>query len=131
MARSSGRQKRKRSTAPAVHKLRVKHVFLPSLIRVSLVFYVGLVVVSMLATIVGWMLLSSVGLVAKVNHLIDQLIGSTTYSVSLAQVLVVQIGLGIAWVIVATIMTYIAGAVYNLSSEMGNGIVVGVTDDGN
>ena len=113
----------------SIHHLRVQRISLPSLVRVSFIFYVGLVVVGLIATIVGWSVLGSMGLIIKINHLIDQLVGTTNYSLSLTQVLVIQLGIGFVWAIVTTIVTFVGGALYNLASEIGNGIGVGVLDD--
>ena len=115
--------------ARPMHKLRIQRVSLSSLLRVALIFYVGLVIVGLIATIVAWGVFNSIGLVTKVNHLIDQLVGSTNYNLSLGQVLVIQLGLGVVWAIVTTVVTFVAGALYNLASEMGNGISIGVVDD--
>ncbi len=118
----------KRSARP-VHKLRIQHVSLASVARVCTIFYTGLVAAGLVATIVAWGVLGSMGFISKANHLIDQLVGSTNYQLGLTQVLVIQLGLGIAWVVVMTVLTYLAAAIYNLASEMGNGISIGVVDD--
>ena len=133
-ARPSASQKPKRAVrspkaARPMQKLRIQRVSLSSLLRVALIFYVGLVIVGLIATIVAWGVFNSAGLITKVNHLIDQLIGTTNYSLSLTQILVIQLGLGVLWAVVTTIVTFIAGALYNLASEMGNGISIGVVDD--
>lgn len=124
--RKSGTKKR---AARPVHQLRIQRVSLASVARVSLIFYTALVAAGLVATIVSWAMLGSMGFITKLNHLIDQLVGSTNYSLGLAQVLVIQLGLGIAWVVIMTVLTFLAAAIYNLASEMGNGISIGVVDD--
>ena len=119
---------RTRAARP-VHKLRIQHVSLASVARVSTIFYTALVAAGLVATIVAWGVLGSIGFITKLNHLIDQLVGSTNYQLGLTQVLVIQLGVGIAWVVIMTVLTYLAAAIYNLASEMGNGISIGVVDD--
>ncbi len=131
---SGAAAREKKSTAKKrpprqIHHLRIQRVSLASVTRVSVIFYTALVAAGLVATIVAWTVLGSIGFITKLNHLIDQLVGSTNYSLGLAQVLVIQLGVGIAWVVIMTVITFLAAAIYNLASEMGNGISIGVVDD--
>ncbi|MDA8277558.1 MAG: DUF3566 domain-containing protein [Actinomycetota bacterium] len=110
-------------------RIKIKHISLVSLVKVSFFFFVGLALVGTLATLVFWSILSAAGFVTKLNHLIDQLLGTTNYKVTLTQVIVIQLGFGVAWAIIATVISFVAGVIYNISSEVGNGIGITITDD--
>lgn len=110
-------------------RIRIRHISLISLVKVSFFFFIGLALVGALATLIFWSILSAGGYVTKLNHLIDQLLGTTNYKVTMTQVMVIQLGFGVAWAIIATVVSFIAGVIYNLSSEIGNGIGITIVDD--
>lgn len=113
----------------ALQNIRIQHVSLRSLVRVSFLFYIGLTAVGLVAMTTFWIVLSSIGLVTKINHLIDQLVGTTNYGLTLKQVLVIQLGLGVALSILLTVVTFIGGVLYNVASDLGNGISIAIGDD--
>ena len=110
-------------------RIKIKHISLVSLVKVAFFFFIGLTLVGTLATLVFWSILSAGGYVTKLNHLIDQLLGTTNYKVTMTQVVVIQLGFGVAWAIIATVISFVAGVIYNLSSEIGNGIGITIVDD--
>jgi urease alpha subunit len=121
-------QKQRRQPKPT-QRIKIKHISLFSLLKVSFFFYLGLVIVGSLATLVIWSVMASGGYIIKLNHLVDQLFGTTNYSVSLSQVMVIQLSFGEVWVLISTVVTFVGGVLYNLSSEIVNGRGISIMDD--
>ncbi len=132
--RASGQAKsvssgRKPKATKALQNIRIQHVSLGSLVRVSFIFYIGLTVAGLVATTTLWLFLTSLGIITKANHLIDQLVGTTNYNLTLKQVLIIQVGLGVAFAVLATAVTFLGGVLYNIASDLGNGISIAIGDD--
>jgi len=77
-----------------------------------------------------WNFAASAGLIVKLNHFVDQLIGSSTYHVSGTSILILLGAFGVVWAVIATILTFIGAMLFNLASEYIGGIsvLVGLDD---
>lgn len=93
-----------------------------SVFRVSLVFYTLVMLVVSVASMVLWNLAAAAGLERKANRLIDQLIGSNSYHIIGWQVFIVFVGIGILWVAVSSVVTFIGVRLFNVVAEMVGGI---------
>ncbi len=113
-----------------VQRRRILAVSAVSLAKVAFLFYVTVLVVLIIAGVVIWNFAGTSGLILKLNHFIDQLIGSSTYHVSGSSILVVLASIGIVWALVATIITFIGAMLFNLAAEYVGGIsvMVGLDD---
>lgn len=117
-------------SARGVQRRKILAISAVSLGKVAFLFYVTLVAVFLIAGIVLWDFAGASGLILKLNHFIDQLIGSTTYHVSGTSLLVVVAALGIVWALIATVITFIGAMLFNLAAEYVGGIsvLVGLDD---
>ncbi|MGC8481297.1 MAG: DUF3566 domain-containing protein [Acidimicrobiales bacterium] len=95
-----------------------------SVFRVSLVFYSLLFLIVMVGFIILWHFFGASGYEQKANHLIDSLVGSATYHIQGLQILVIFIGLGVVWIVVAAALTVIASRVFNLVAELIGGMTI-------
>lgn len=95
-----------------------------SVAKVCFLFFITLLVVFIIAGAVLWNFAGASGLILKLNHFVDQLIGSATYHVSGTTILIVFAGLGIVLSIIATIIVFVATMLFNLAAEYIGGISV-------
>lgn len=113
-----------------VQRRRILAISAVSLAKVAFLFYVTVLIVLIIAGVVIWNFAGSSGFLLKLNHFVDQLIGSSTYHVSGSSILVVIASIGIVWALVATIVTFIGAMLFNLAAEYVGGIsvMVGLDD---
>lgn len=107
-----------------VQRRKVLAISAVSVAKVCFLFYLTLVVVFVIAGSVIWNFAGASGLILKLNHFVDQLIGSTSYTVSGTTILIVVATFGIVWSIIATIITFVATMLFNLAAEYIGGISV-------
>lgn len=113
-----------------VQRRKVLAISAVSLAKAAFLLYVTMVIVFLIAGIVLWDFAGASGLILKLNHFIDQLIGSTTYHVSGISLLIVVAALGIVWALIATLITFVGAMLFNLAAEYVGGIsvLVGLDD---
>lgn len=107
-----------------VQRRKILAISAVSLAKVVFLFYITLLIVCAIAGVVIWNFAGVSGLILKLNHLIDQLIGSTTYHVSGMAVLVVFASFGIVLSVIGTILTFVGAMLFNLAAEYVGGISV-------
>ncbi|NNN19542.1 MAG: hypothetical protein HKL84_06780 [Acidimicrobiaceae bacterium] len=113
-----------------VQRRKILAISAVSLAKVSFLFYITILIVFLIAGSVVWSFAGDSGLILKLNHFIDQLIGSATYHVSGNTLLVVAAAFGIVWAVIATIVTFVGAMMFNLAAEYVGGIsvLVGLDD---
>jgi len=113
-----------------VQRRKILAVSAVSLAKVAFLFYIALLIVLLIAGSVLWNFAASAGLIVKLNHFVDQLIGSSTYHVSGTSILILLGAFGVVWAVIATILTFIGAMLFNLASEYIGGIsvLVGLDD---
>ncbi|TAN24174.1 MAG: hypothetical protein EPN30_06775 [Actinomycetota bacterium] len=113
-----------------VQRRKILAISAVSLAKVAFLFYVTLLIVMLIAGSVMWRFAGSAGLIVKLNHFVNQLIGSSTYHVSGTSILIVVGSFGVVWVLIATILTFVGAMLFNLASEYVGGIsvLVGLDD---
>ncbi|MDA8271220.1 MAG: DUF3566 domain-containing protein [Actinomycetota bacterium] len=113
-----------------VQRRKILAVSALSLAKVAFLFYVTILIVFLIAGAVIWNFAGVSGLIIKLNHFIDQLIGSSTYHVSGTTLLIVVGSIGVVWTLVATIVTLVCAMLFNLAAEYVGGIsvLVGLDD---
>lgn len=110
--------------------LLVSGIGLTSVFRISLVFYFLIFLIVLAAMVILWQVFGSSGYELKANHLIDSLLGSTSYHIIGSQVLVVFVGLGIVWVVLASVVTMIGTRIFNAVATLIGGITIYVRTGG-
>jgi hypothetical protein len=95
-----------------------------SVLRASLVFYFLTFLVVLIAMVILWQFFGKSGYEVKLNHLLDSLLGSATYHVIGTQVLVIFVGLGIVWVVLASVVTVIAVRIFSTVASLLGGITI-------
>ena len=113
-----------------VQRRKILAVSAISLAKVAFLFYLTVLIVFLIAGAVIWNFAGVSGLIIKLNHFIDQLIGSSTYHVSGTTLLIIVGSIGVVWTLVATIVTFICAMLFNLAAEYVGGIsvLVGLDD---
>ncbi len=113
-----------------VQRRKILAVSAVSLAKVAFLFYVTVLVVFLIAGSVIWNFAGASGLILKLNHFIDQLIGSATYHVSGMTILIFLGSIGIVVAVIASIVTFICAMLFNLAAEYVGGIsvLVGLDD---
>ncbi len=124
---------RKRST-PAVPRVErrftqvIRHVDLWSVLKVSICFYLCGLVVTIGAGAVLWLIASAAGAVENVEGFITDL-GWPDFEFLSWRILKASVLLGLVFVALATIVTVLAAAFYNLFSELVGGIEVTLAEE--
>ncbi len=95
-----------------------------SVFRIVVLFYTFLLATFLVAGIILWLLLGASGYESKLNHLIDSLLGSSTYHLIGLEVLVVAVAVGVVWVVVSAALTTVAVKMFNLAIDMVGGIKI-------
>ncbi len=104
--------------------LQVTKVGSTSVFRVAVLFYTFLLAVFLVAGIILWFLLGVSGYETKLNHLIDSLLGSSTYHLIGLEVFVVTTAIGVVWVVILAALTTVAVKIFNLAIDLVGGIKI-------
>ncbi len=102
--------------------LLVTNVGSTSVFRVAVLFYTFLLATFLVAGIILWFLLGVSGYETKLNHLIESLLGSSTYHLIGFEVFIVAVAVGVVWVVVLAALTTVAVKMFNLAIDLVGGI---------
>lgn len=127
------RPKRKRVASPRqVYERRyvqtVRSVDLWSVLKVSICFYLCALIVFLVAGVMLWWIASAAGVVGNVEHFIGDLVNNKDFRFLSWEVLRGATLIGLVLVCVATVLTVLAAAFYNLFSELLGGVEVTVVE---
>jgi uncharacterized protein involved in cysteine biosynthesis len=107
----------------------VTKVDLWSVLKLAVCFYLGALVVVLVAGIALWEIASVAGAIDSVQNFMRDLLGSNDFTFLSWRLLRGFTLLGLVIVCVGTIMTVVAAAFYNLFAEMMGGVVITVVEE--
>ena len=126
-------QTRGGSDAPAVEVRKVRRVLRRvdtwSLFRFVIVLYTCAMLVFLVALVALWTVASTAGAIPSIEHFITSLFALKKFHFRGTQLFAGAVGLGIVWVLTATLFTTVAGVLYNLSSDVVGGIELTVLEE--
>jgi hypothetical protein len=131
------RLKRKRELAAAPvgrsnrrsYRQTVTKVDLWSVLKLAVCFYLGALVVVLVAGIALWEIASVAGAIDSVQNFMRDLLGSNDFTFLSWRLLRGFTLLGLVIVCIGTIMTVVAAAFYNLFAEMMGGVIITVVEE--
>jgi len=118
---------------PAVEVRRVRRVLRRvdtwSLFRFAVLLYGCALVVFLAAAIGLWIVASTAGAIPSIENFITQLFALKRFHFKSLQLFVAVLGIGVVWVVAATLFTVITGVLYNLISDVVGGIEITVLEE--
>jgi hypothetical protein len=125
----SGEQAAVRTDRRAARKqVEVRKVDLWSVLKVSLCFYLAGLVVLLVAGIVAWLLVDAAGGIHNFEDFMGELLSANDYRIIGGQLLLGAALVGLVLVALATILTTLAAALFNVFSELVGGVEVTLVD---
>lgn len=106
----------------------IQRVDLWSLAKIAVAFYLATVAVAVVALITLWFIAEAAGIVDNLENFIADLLAYQDFRFLSFVMLRAVVVLGLVWVALATTLTVIAGAFYNLFSDLVGGVEITVTD---
>ncbi len=100
----------------------VRHVEVMSVLKVSLVLYLGLVIIALIAGGILWGLASVFGITHHLEHFVDSLFGFKSFTHAGLQLLLVMILLGLVVAILGTLVNVLCAILYNITCDVVGGI---------
>jgi hypothetical protein len=107
----------------------VTKIDLWSVLKIAVCFYLGALLVVLVAGIALWEIASVVGVIDSVQNFMRDLLGSNDFTLLSWRILRAFTLLGLVIVSLGTIITVVAAAFYNLFAEMMGGVVITVVED--
>ena len=100
-----------------------------SLFRFAVMLYACAMLVFLVAAIGLWIVASTAGAIPSIEHFITSLFALKRFHFRAGQLFLGLVGMGIVWVLAATLFTTVAGVLYNLISDVVGGIEVTVLEE--
>lgn len=130
----AARQQRKEPAPARRARLTVSRVNLWSVLKLSFLLSVAAGVAGVALTAAAWSVLSSMGLFASADRVVNQVVGNaTTFHLmdylSLGQVIPLAIVIAIADILLFTALATLSAMLYNVASALVNGLQVTLSDD--
>jgi len=100
-----------------------------SLFRFAVLLYGCALVVFLAAAIGLWIVASTAGAIPSIENFITQLFALKRFHFKSLQLFVAVLGIGVVWVVAATLFTVITGVLYNLISDVVGGIEITVLEE--
>jgi len=119
--------------APAIEVRKVRRVLRRidtwSLFRFAVMLYACAMLVFLVAAVGLWIVASTAGAIPSIEHFITSLFALKKFHFRTGQLFLASLGLGIVWVLAATLFTTVAGVLYNLISDVVGGIELTVLEE--
>ncbi len=128
--RSAGPSKRSpvrrsgRTASARVNRVEPRTVF-----RLSVLFYLGVLAVVVVALIFLWLIAVATGAIHGIDHSIQRLFGYQSFTFVWPQVLLGVIVVGLVLVAIGSLMNVVAALIYNLVSSRFGGVAVVVEEE--
>jgi hypothetical protein len=116
-------------TSRRSYRQTVTKVDLWSVLKISVCFYLGALLVVLASAIGLWEIASVAGVIDSIQHFMRELLGSNDFTFLSWRLLRGFTLLGLVIVCLATVITVVAAAFYNLFAEMMGGIVITVVEE--
>ncbi len=110
----------------SIYKVKIKFIRIKSIFWFSLLFYLSLLGVFFVFTLLLWILGSITGAVGNLENLITQLFGISSFHFFVIKLIAILFLIGLFWVFFATTVTVVFAWLYNLISNKIGGIEVGL-----
>lgn len=107
----------------------VTHLDLRSVAKVSAVFYLIVLVVMVIASVLLWVVADAAGAVHSIDHSVQSLFGVKRYALHPGTIAMYSCAAGAVVAVTGTLVNLLAATVYNLIAESVGGIRVKVTED--
>jgi len=126
--------KRSRPSAAKQVKLNLVHINFWSAIKVGFTIQIALAIATIVGFVILWLVANSTGLFASINNVLNAVVsgsGSTDVQAQLAlpRVLAFAVSLSAFNIVVGTILSGVAVAIFNLIARIVGGIGVGFTNN--
>jgi len=118
-------------TSRRQYRQTITKVDLWSVLKISACFYLGALIVVLVAAIGLWEIARVAGVVDSIQHFMRQLLGSNDFTFLSWRLLRGFTLVGIVMVCLAVVITVIAAAFYNLFAEIMGGVVITVVEEDN
>lgn len=112
-----------------VVRKRVRRIEPASVLRLSLVAYLAILVVIVVAASALWGIAVAFGAIHSIDRGVEQLFGYRSFRLEWLQVLGAAVAIGAVLVIIGTLANVIAALAYNLASGSRGGVAVMVEED--
>lgn len=100
-----------------------------SLFRFAIMLYACAMLVFLVAAVGLWIVATTAGAIPSIEHFITSLFALKKFHFRAGQLFLGLVGMGIVWVLAATLFTTIAGVLYNLISDVVGGIELTVLEE--
>lgn len=104
----------------------VRHIDLWSLLKVSLLFYVCMLLVGVVAAVLVWSALQRSGAVGSVEGFVEEIFLLENFRFEGTEMFRIAVLGGMVGVLVATLLTVLGGLLFNLISDLTGGVRVSV-----
>jgi len=123
-------QRRTQRSAPSKQvRLRLVYIDFWSAVKLSFLVWVCLAIVLVVAAILIWVVLASVGIFGTLDGLFQDILGDANFTIEssfgLGAVAVFAIVVGLLNAIIGTVLGAVAAVLYNLSVRITGGLLVG------
>lgn len=128
----SGRRAARPATGPLPvprHRLSLQRVDLWSVLKLSLAFYLAVVLLVLVAGIVTWTTLARAGVIDNVESFLGDLLSSDDFQLLSGKILQGAVLVGLVVVILMVILTVAAAALFNVFSELLGGLEIVVEEE--
>ncbi len=95
-----------------------------SVLKVSLVLYLSLAIILLIAGGILWVLASIAGVTHSMEHFVDSLFGFKSFAHAGLQLLLVMVLLGLVLAILGTLLNVLCAILYNLTCDVVGGVQV-------
>ena len=110
-------------------RLTLRRVDIGSVARMSLAFYLAFVGLLALIAVVFWVVAAAAGLVRRLEHLIQNLFGFTSFHFQPVRIVLWGLAVGAAITVVGTALNVLAALAYNLVAARRGGVRVTLVDE--
>jgi hypothetical protein len=114
---------------PGAERRVVSHIGLISALKVSIAFYLGTVVVGVVALFSLWLVAQAFGIVGNLEDFVADLLAYEEFSFVSWELFRAATVVGIVWATLATTLTMIAVAFYNVFAELLGGVEITLADE--
>ena len=126
----------KKAPRPASTKqVRLKLVYVDfwSVLKLSFLISVALGIVTVVVTVLVWVILNQTGIFNDLDSLLGDILGDSGFTIqdsfSVAQVMLFAVVVAVLNVVVGTVLGAIVAVLYNLSVRITGGLLVGFTNN--
>ncbi len=99
-----------------------------SIFKLSLVFYLGILITVLVGTSVLWFLLTATGVIENFESFLGELLGYEDFEFVFSRIIVVFVLVGLVGVVISSLATALFAMIYNRATRFTGGLGVTVDD---